>query len=258
MASTSLLGMQFEVLPTRRISIDAPNRWVAEGWRDLRKAPALSIGYGALFVLAGYVIVLGLYNGGLGSLIPTAVAGFFLVAPILGVGLYEISRRFELGEPVTFVHSLVALRRNPGGLSSIGLVLSLCFAAWMQLALLIFMLFFHEDTPSLDHFFYDILTAPDAVGFLMVGTAVGYVIASMVFAISAISIPLLLDRDVPVLVAIATSVIAVRENWLVMFGWAATIVFLVGIGLASFFVGLAVTLPLVAFGTWHAYRDIVE
>jgi uncharacterized membrane protein len=120
------------------------------------------------------------------------------------------------------------------------------------------MLFFHEDTPSLDHFLYDILTAPEAVAFLLVGTAVGYVIASIVFAISAVSIPLLLDRDVPVLVAIATSVVAVRENWLVMFGWAATIVFLVGLGFASFFLGLAVTLPLVAFGTWHAYRDIVE
>ena len=258
MAATSLLGMRIQTLPVRRISIESPNRWVALGWQDLRQAPLISLGYGAFFVLVGYLIVFGLYNSGLSSLVPTAVAGFFLVAPILAVGLYEISRRFEFGEPVSLAHSLLALRRNPGGLSGIGLVLILCLAAWMQIALLIFMLFFHEDTPSLDHFLYDILTAPEAVAFLLVGTAVGYVIASIVFAISAVSIPLLLDRDVPVLVAIATSVVAVRENWLVMFGWAATIVFLVGLGFASFFLGLAVTLPLVAFGTWHAYRDIVE
>jgi len=258
MTAMSLLGMRIQTLPFRRIPIEAPNQWLAAGWRDLRRAPLISLSYGLLFVLAGYLIVFGLFNSGLASLIPTAVAGFFLVAPILAVGLYEISRRFETGQPVSFSHSLMALKRNPGGLSSIGLVLILCLAAWMQIALLIFMLFFHEDTPSLDHFFYDILTAPEAVAFLVVGTAVGYVIASIVFAISALSIPLLLDRDVPVLVAIATSVVAVRENWLVMLGWAATIVLLVGVGLASFFLGLAITLPLVAYATWHAYRGVIE
>jgi uncharacterized membrane protein len=258
MMATNILGMQINSLPVRRISIEAPNQWLTSAWHDLRRAPFISLGYGALFVVAGYAIVFGLYNSGLASLVPTAVAGFFLVAPVLAVGLYEISRRFELGEPATFSHSLLAIKRNPGGLSSIGLILTLCFAAWMQIALLIFMLFFHEDTPSLDHFFYDILTAPDAVAFLVVGTAVGYVIASIVFAMTAVSIPLLLDRDVPVLVAIATSIVAVRENWLVMLGWAATIVLLVGVGIASFFIGLAITLPLVAYATWHAYRGIVE
>ncbi len=258
MMATNILGTHIRTLPVRRISVDTPNQWLIAGWRDFRKAPILSLGYGAVFVLAGYLIVFGFYNTGLASLVPTAVAGFFLVAPILAVGLYDISRRFELGEPASFVHCLGALKRNPAGLSSMGLVLTLCLAAWMQIALLIFMLFFHEDAPSLDHFFYDILTAPDAAAFLVVGTAVGYVIASIVFAISAVSIPLLLDRDVPVLVAIATSVVAVRENWLVMLGWAATIVLLVGVGFATFFVGLAVTLPLVAYGTWHAYRALVE
>lgn len=258
MMASSIFGTHIRTLPVRRISVEAPNQWLIAGWRDFRRAPLISLGYGALFVLAGYVIVFGLYNNGLASLVPTAVAGFFLVAPILAVGLYEISRRFALGEPASFALSLSALKRNPGGLSSVGLILTLCLAAWMQIALLIFMLFFHEDTPSLDHFFYDILTAPDAVAFLVVGTAVGYVIASIVFAISAVSIPLLLDRDVPVLVAIATSVAAVRENWLVMLGWAATIVLLVGVGLASFFIGLAFTVPLVAYATWHAYCALIE
>ncbi|MDR3440284.1 DUF2189 domain-containing protein [Telmatospirillum sp.] len=258
MMAPSILGSQIRTLPVRRITVDDPNRWLAAGWRDFRRAPLLSLGYGALFVIAGYAIVFGLYNVGLASLVPTAIAGFFLVAPILAVGLYEISRRFERGEQPSFADTVGAIRRNPGGLSGIGLVLILCLAAWLQIALLIFMLFFHQAPPSLDHFFYDILTARDALPFLLVGTAIGYVIASLVFAISAVSIPMLLDRDVPLLVAVATSVVAVRENWLVMLGWAATIVLLVGIGLATFFVGLIVTLPLVAYATWHAYRGIVE
>lgn len=258
MTATSAWGLQIRTLPVRRISVEAPNHWLAAGWQDLRRAPLISLAYGGLFVAAGYLIVVCLYGSGLASLVPAMIGGFFLVAPVLAVGLYDISRRFELGETASVTHCLLAFRRNPGGLSSIGLILTLCLAAWLQIALLIFMLFFHEDTPSIDHFFYDILTAPDAAAFLLVGTAVGYVIASIVFAITAVSIPLLLDRDVPVLVAIATSVAAVRENWLVMLGWAATIVLLVGAGLAFFFVGLAVTLPLVAFATWHAYRALVE
>lgn len=254
-AGTMKTGIQ--TLPVRRITVDAPNRWLAAAWRDFSRAPLFSLAYGAIFVIAGHVIAFALHNASLGSLIPAVVAGFFLVAPILAVGLYEVSRRFESGETPTLAHSVAALRRNRGGLASMGLILTLSFAAWLQIALLIFMMFFHESTPSLDHFVYDILTAPDAVAFLLFGTAVGYAIATCVFAISAVSIPLLLDRDVPVVVAIATSVAAVRENWLVMGGWAATIVLLVAIGIATFFIGLAVTLPLAAYGTWHAYRDLV-
>ena len=102
------------------------------------------------------------------------------------------------------------------------------------------------------------MTASNAVSLLVVGTAIGYVIASIVFAISAVSIPLLLDRDVPVLVAIATSVVAVRKNWLVMLDWAATIVLLVGVGLAAFFAGLAITLPLVAGTLTGASSNNIE
>ena len=229
--------------PVRRITVDAPNLWLTAGWRDFRRVPLVSLGYGTIFVAVGYVIVFGLYNIGLASLVPTAVAGFFLVAPILAVGLYEMSRCLERGETATLARSMQALRRNPGGLATMGLVLTLTFAAWLQIALLVFMMFFHEEAPSLDHFLYDILTAPGAVAFLAVGTAIGYVLATIVFAISAVSIPMLLDRDVPVTVAIATSVAAVRENWLVMLGWAAAIVLLIGIGVVTFFIGLAVTLP---------------
>lgn len=258
MIAPGVLGSQAHSLPVRQVSVEAPSLWLIAAWRDFRRAPFLSIGYGALFVLAGYVILLGLHNVGLASLIPTAVAGFFLVAPILAVGLYEVSRRIETGDSPSFATSLSALGRNSGALAAVGLVLTLFLAAWVQVALLIFMLFFHQQPPALDHFLTGILTSPEAVPFLVVGTAVGYAIASVVFAISAVSIPLLLDRNVPALVAIATSIAAVRANWLVMLGWAATIVVLVGAGIATFFIGLAVTVPLTAYATWHAYRTLVE
>jgi uncharacterized membrane protein len=258
MMASSLKVSGLQHAPVRRIAIDRPNQWLLAAWHDFCRTPGVSLGYGATFVLLGYGIVFGLYNIGLASLVPTAVAGFFLIAPILAVGLYEISRRHQAGQSAGWTDSIAAIRRNPAGLASMGLILMLCLAAWLQIALLIFMMFFHESTPSLDHFAYDILTAPDAVAFLAVGTAVGYGLATIVFSITATSIPMLLDRKVPVAEAIYTSVVAVWDNWLVMLSWAATIVFLIGIGFATFFIGLAVTLPIAAYATWHAYKDLVE
>jgi len=249
--------MTFEHLPIRRIDVDAPSRWLGNGWNDFKAAPRTALAHGGAFVLVSYFIVLSLNALGLGSLVPAVAAGFFLVAPILAVGLYDVSRRLEAGQVATFEDTVLAFLRNVPGLATMGLVLMLCMAVWMQVALLVFMLFFHATPPALDHFLYGILTAPQAVPFVIVGTLVGAVIAAAGFAISAISIPLLLDRDVPVLVAISTSVAAVTENWKVMIGWAATIVVLVGFGIVTGFIGLAVTLPLVGFGTWHAYRELV-
>lgn len=258
MMASSIPHLGPRTFPVCRVGSDEPARWLAAGWKDFRRAPVISLAYGAIFVLAGYAIVFGLHQAGLGALIPVAIAGFFLVAPILAVGLYEISRCFEKGEPPTLTASLRAVRRNLPGLAGMGLVLTLSLAAWLQIALLIFMAFFQEDAPGLEHFFHDILMAPNAVSFLFVGTAVGYVLASLVFAISAVSIPMLLERDVSILSAIGTSVATVRENWLVMLGWAATIAFLVGLGVGTFFFGLMVILPLLAYATWHAYRALVE
>lgn len=257
MTTRNLLGVRLTHMPVRHIGIEEPSRWLIAAWRDFIEAPGVSLAYGAVFVLLGYVIVLGLNNIGLGSLVPAMLAGFFLVAPVLAVGLYQVSAHREKGEPATFEDTILAFRRNLPGLGTMGLILMLAMAAWVQVALLVFMMFFHASPPPLEHFVHGILTADQAIPFLLVGMALGFPIAAVVFAISAVSIPMLLDRGVPVGVAVATSVAAVRENWQVMASWAATIVVLVGLGFATFFVGLAFTLPLLAYATWHAYRAMV-
>ncbi len=258
MITDSLSGLTFRREAVRRIAIEDASLWLAAGWGDFRRAPILSLAYGGIFVIAGYLIVLGLNSLGLGSLVPVAIAAFFLVAPLLAVGLYDVSRRIERGDAVSFEHALRAFNRNPRGLGAMGLVLMLSVAAWMQVALLIFMLFFHASPPPLENFVYGMITSPAFLPFLMVGTAAGAVIAIVVFAISVVSIPMLLDHDMSASLAMTTSVAAFRENWRVLSGWAATIVLLIGIGFATAFIGLAVTLPLLAFASWHAYRDIVE
>lgn len=258
MVTSSFMGLRIQHLPVRRLTADDPGRWLAAGWADFRRAPALSLTYGLVLVLLGYLVAMVLLGMELQSLLPVTTAGFFLIAPILAVGLYDVSRRYQLGETVSLATALSAWRRNPGGLGTMGLVLMLGVAVWMQIAILIFMAFYHAAPPPFEDFVHGVLMSPQLVPFLIVGSAVGYVLASMVFALSVISIPMLLDREIGVGTAICTSLAAVRKNWDVMFTWAATIVFLVGIGLATMFAGLVITLPLVAYATWHAFRGTVE
>ena len=258
MITSTVMGLKIQHLPVRRLTADDPGRWLAAGWADFLRAPALSLTYGLGLVLTGYLIALTLYGMELESLLPVTTAGFFLVAPILAVGLYDVSRRYQRGEQVSLATTLAAWQRNPTGLGTIGLILMLCVAAWMQIAILIFMAFYHSAPPPMEDFIHGVLMSQQLIPFLLVGSAAGYVLASGVFALSVISIPMLLEPGVSVGTAVFTSIAAVRKNWDVMFTWAATIVFLVGVGLGTMFVGLVVTLPLVAYASWHAFQGTVE
>ena len=244
-------------LPVRRIDVERPWRWLADGWRDLMRAPNVGFAYGAVFVAGGFALTLGLWLLDMLYLVLPLAAGFMLIAPLFAVGLYETSRRLELGMEPSLSDALMAWRARVGSLSTIGLILMLFLLAWIRIAFLIFALFFGVEPPSWNHLVSTIFFSLDGLPFLAVGTAVGGVFAAIAFAISAVSIPLLLDRDVGVLAAIATSVSAVLKNWRIMIGWAALIVLFTGAGIVTGYIGLAVTLPLIGHATWHAYRDLV-
>ena len=250
----------------RRIGLDRPWSWLARGWRDLRQAPAVSLGYGLIFALAGFAILAALWasgvsverGGGIFVFLPLT-AGFMLVGPILAVGLYEVSRRLLAKEPVSLAVAVWAFRRNPAQIGLMGLALMLFLLFWIRLATLIFALFFSQNPPDPNNFVMDVFFSPEAVPFLAVGIIVGAILAGLVFAISAISIPMLLDRkDTNVVMAIATSFAAVRHNLAAMALWAALIVLFTGAGLVTAFVGLIIALPLIGHATWHAYQDLVE
>jgi uncharacterized membrane protein len=245
------------VLPVRRVSVEEPWTWLSAGWKDLCRAPAISLTYGAAFVVVSFLLTLGLWLAGLFYLVLPLAAGFMLVGPVVAVGLYEVSRRLERGESVTLAAALAAWRVNPGPIATMGLVLMLFLLAWIRLAFLIFALFFGATPPSWEHLVTTLLFSTEGIPFLVVGTATGGVLAAIAFAISAVAIPALLDRDIGTLSAIATSVAAVLENWRIMIGWGALIVLFTAAGLATFYVGLAVTLPIIGHSSWHAYRGLV-
>lgn len=248
-----------EPVPTvRLVEIDRPWAWLAAGWRDFTRVPAISIAYGVVFSAAGYALTYWLYASGAFYLILPATAGFMLVGPAAAFGLYDISRRLERGQPVAFGAISSSILSRSDTFAAMGLVLMLFFLAWMEIALLIFAFFFSDRSISTDNFIEAAFFAPESLPFLVSGAIAGGVLAAAVFAISTVSLPLLLDRDVGVPTAVATSLRAVRRNRKALALWAMIIAVFMSIGVATFFLGLVVALPLVGYATWHAYRDLVE
>lgn len=242
---------------TRLISEEHPWQWLSAGWNDLRRAPGVSLAYGALFCAISFALTAGLYLTGLLYLLLPLAAGFMFLGPLIAVGLYDISRRLEAGERPTLVSAIFAWRTNFAQIAGMGLVLMLFMLVWIRLATLIFALFFTGTPASWEALINITLFSLDGIPFLVVGTIVGGVLAALAFAISAISLPVLLDRDVGVITAIVLSIEAVFRNWRVMIGWAALIALFTAGGLATGYLGLIVTLPLIGHASWHAYRDLV-
>ena len=137
------------------------------------------------------------------------------------------------------------------------LVLVMVLLLWMLAGLLVFALLYDLPVPTLENFIPVVFLSGDSPVFVFSGILVGAVIAGFTFAISAITVPMLMDRDVNVMTAMHTSIEAVRVNWQAMTLWACLIVMFVGIGIMTFYIGLLVTMPLVGHATWHAYRDLV-
>lgn len=245
------------VYAVRRVPFDAPYNWLAAGWRDMWRVPHVSLAYGAIFAVAGLLLTIGLTQVGLISLILVLAAGFVLIGPMLAAGLYETSRRLEKGEPVSLAGTLRA-GFSKLGLAHMGLLLMMIYLAWVEIALLLFMLFMGpQPMPPLDVFLSNLLLTQRGVGLLIVGSIVGAALATTVFAISAVAVPLLMTEPIDVVTAAKISIEACRKNPEAMALWAALIAGAMVLGFVTLFVGLVVTFPLIGHATWHAYRDLL-
>ena len=122
-----------------------------------------------------------------------------------------------------------------------------------------FMLFFGSEPPALDNLIHALLFSPQSAAFLVVGTITGVVLAAVTFAMTAVAIPMLVDRpECDAMTAMLVSVEAVRTNWRPMALWAFLIALFTLVGMAMMVIGLMITLPLIGHASWHAYRDLVE
>jgi uncharacterized membrane protein len=241
-----------------RVPFDAPWGWLAAGWRDMWSVPGISLTYGAVFAVVAAGLVLGLLAGGLEALILALAGGFLLIGPIAAVGLYETSRRLQRGEPVSIADAARSVSAAPGQLGFFGAILAFCYFVWVQLASLLFMLFFgSKPWPPASDFVPTLLFSPHGLGLLVTGTIVGGLLAALVFAISVISVPVLMSRRIDAVTAMSASLAAAVRNPKPLALWAGLIAGFMALGIATIFVGLVIAFPLVGHATWHCYRDIV-
>lgn len=242
----------------RKIRADQPWRWLEAGWADFRRIPAISLAYGFAFLAASLVLAALLFVTGFSALLPVFGAGFLLIGPLLAVGLYEASRKLEAGEKVRLKDVVFVSSRNLSQLALVGAMLAGAFIIWLRIAGWISAAFFGPvGIPPLTEFVPTLLLTPRGLAMLAIGTAAGGIIAFAVFAISAISVPLLLARDIDAVTAVIASVRAVRENFWAMLLWGWIVALLTALGIATWFLGLAVIFPLLGHATWHAQRALV-
>lgn len=247
-----------EAIEIRSVALEAPWTWLARGWRDLWQAPGTSLAYGLIFAAVSAAITAGLWLAGEIQLLPPLAAGFMLVGPLLAVGLYETSRRLEAGERPSLGAALAVVGRAPAQLAFLGVLLMVVLLFWIRLAFLLFALFMGTgEAPPPDTLVQQLLFTPQGLGLLVVGSLLGGFLAFAVFALSAVSVPLLLERRVDAVTAIGASLAAVRRNWKAMLLWAWLIAVITVCGLATLYLGLIVTFPLIGHATWHAYRALV-
>ena len=244
-------------MAVNEVTLDHPWRWIESGWADFRRAPAISLIYGLIFVLVSYLLVVWLYLSDRFFLVPPLTAGYFLVTPFLALGLYDVSRRLEYDQMPDIRESFGAWRANPFNLFAMGLVLMLLLLFWMMAANFVFAIFYTGITPRLDELIHVLILSGESPAFLAMGIISGSFFALAAFSISVVAVPMLVDRKADVMDAISTSLTAVRTNIRPLMLWASLIVMFVGLGLITFFIGLAVFMPIVGYASWHAYRDLV-
>jgi uncharacterized membrane protein len=258
-AGTAVAPAAIDGVAIGQVAFDAPWNWLAAGWRDLWSAPHISLLYGVIFAGLSASLTLGLLVADLTSLVLALAGGFLLIGPVAAVGLYEVSRRLENGERVTWRDVFRIWPKTAGQLGFFGAILAFVYFVWLQLAFLLLMLFLGaQPLPPASEFVPTLLFTPHGLGLLVAGTIIGGLLAALAFAISVISVPLLMTRRIDAVTAISNSLAAVMLNPRPMALWAALIAAFIAVGIATVFVGLVVAFPLIGHATWHAFRDVVR
>jgi uncharacterized membrane protein len=232
---------------------------LAKGIDDFRAFPTHVIFLSIIYPIVGLVLARLTLSYDLLPLLFPLAAGFALIGPFAATGLYELSRRRELGLDVSWKDAFGA-RRSPSidGILALGALLMVVFLLWIAAAQTIYIANFgYAPAASIPNFLSQVFTTPQGWTMIVIGNAVGFLFALAVLSISVVSFPLLLDRDVGAAVAILTSIRAVRRNPLPMAVWGLIVAALLLIGSLPLFFGLALVMPVLGHSTWHLYRKLV-
>ena len=229
------------------------------GLRDFKRAPLFGLFFSAVYVAGGVVLYLVFGRGGQEWWLIPFILGFPLLAPFAAIGLFEVSRRLEAGESLSWGAVLgVVFSHKDRQLPSMAMVILLMFMFWVFVAHAIFALFMGMSALT------NISTSPQVLfqgsgpTMLLVGSAIGAAFALALFSFTVVGLPLLMERDVDFISAIITSVKAVTVNPVTLLAWGAVIAALLFLGMIPLFLGLFVALPVLGHATWHMYRRLAE
>lgn len=245
--------------PVNTITADDLNAVLREGWRDFSERRGDLIFAGLIYPIIGLVAAWAANGGPMTWLLFPLAAGLSILGPLTATGFYELARRRELGLDSGWSHFLdVARGPRRDGIVVVAVMLILLFGGWLLAAGAIYGTFFGLYEPaSFASFIGEVLSTPRGWGMILVGNLVGVAFAIAALALSVVSLPMLVDRDVGAGEALATSIAAVRHNPAVMTRWGLTVAALLVIGSIPAFLGLAIVLPWLGYATWHLYRRVV-
>ena len=233
---------------------------LVKGIDDFYAMPTHAMFLCVIYPVVGFVLARLAFGYSILPLLYPLVSGFALVGPVAALGLYELSRRKEVGLETSATHAFDVLKSSSiGAIAALGFLLLAIFVIWVAAANAIYIATFGYATPSsIEAFLYDVLTTRAGWTLIIVGNGVGLLFAILVLAISVVSFPLLLDRDVGAAVALLTSIRAVVRNPVTMAVWGLIVGTLLIIGSLPFFIGLTVVVPVLGHATWHLYRKVIE
>jgi len=259
MSTTSIKGAPYQPDTPGILQVGAakPFYWLRLGWRDFVRTWSISLGYGVLFALLGW----GLVNWGWQHqhLALTLTTGFMLISPFLAVVFYYLSRTLAQhhnpSDPGRFIY---LLRRNGASIGLYAVFLVFALSVWERVSAILVGLFLQGDFIGGDYFSLANLFTLEQWPFVSAYFLAGAVLAGVIFALSVVSLPMMLDRRVDTVTAMITSVQVVRRNPGAMAVWAVLIASLMVVGFATWFIGLAVLFPLLGHTTWHVYRELVQ
>ncbi|WP_028114804.1 DUF2189 domain-containing protein [Ferrimonas kyonanensis] len=236
------------VIPHNQLSYRDPFHWLHLALRDVVAAPAVSLFYGMVFTLATFAIWVAVFLQGSHLVIIPSLVVFMLVGPFLATGLYDVSWQLERGKKPNLFHSMRAIRRNRVSEWGFAILLAVMMIFWMRVAAMVHALYPINQDAHFEQF----------LPFLSLGTLFGALFTATVFALSAFSIPVMMERRVDMMTAISTSVSAVYHNAGVMAVWAAIIGIGVAVGFATAGLGMLLIMPILGYATWHGYIRTIK
>jgi uncharacterized membrane protein len=257
--TSELGGDDDTAIVIRHIGIEDLRFALRKGFEDFQELRSDAIFIVLIYPIIGVLLVLFASNADLLPMVFPMVSGFALLGPLAAVGLYEMSRRRELGLDTGWVHAFSVIG-SPSfvPILVLGGYLVVLFTAWMLCANWIYALTLGPEAPvSLTAFVSDVLTTGTGWVMIIVGCFVGFVFAATVLATSVVSFPLLIDHHIGVPKAVVTSIRITRENPFTIAVWGAIVAGLLGIGMITMFLGLIIILPVLGHATWHLYRRAV-